>query len=150
MPIAAAVYQKIVDAKVFIDDHFDSPIDLDILAGEACLSRYHFHRLFRRIYRRTPHQYVTYKRIDRAKRVLATEDCTIAEVCSQVGFESIGSFAMLFKKEIGVTPGDFRDASKAALARAREQPRRVIPYCFINEVFNEKRNNQENKVAEKE
>ncbi len=49
MPIPADVYKKIVDAKVFIDEHFDSPIDLDAIAGEACLSRFHFHRLFRRI-----------------------------------------------------------------------------------------------------
>jgi hypothetical protein len=33
MPIPAGIYQKIVDAKVFIDEHFDSPIDLDAMAG---------------------------------------------------------------------------------------------------------------------
>lgn len=155
MPVAEEVYRKIVDAKVFIDDHFDSPIDLGILAGEACLSRYHFHRLFRRIYRKTPHQYLTFKRIDRAKRILTAGDCTIGEVCSQVGFESVGSFSALFKKEIGVTPGEFRETSKAALARATEQPRRVIPYCFINEIVGEnsigpeKSNNRESEDAGK-
>jgi hypothetical protein len=44
MPIPADIYKKIVDAKVFIDEHFDSPIGLDAIAGEACLSRFHFHR----------------------------------------------------------------------------------------------------------
>ena len=150
MPITEDVYQKIVDAKVYIDDHFDSPIDLDILAGEACLSRYHFHRLFRRIYRRTPHQYLTFKRIDRAKTMLALEDCTIGDVCLGVGFESIGSFSMLFKKEIGVTPGEFRETSKATRVRAAEQPRLVIPFCFIDEIVGEKSNNREGEVAGKE
>ena len=87
MPIAADVYKKIVDAKLFIDAHFDTPIDLDAIAGEACLSRYHFHRLFRRIYQRTPHQYLTRKRIDQARRLLTVADCTVNEVCAQVGFE---------------------------------------------------------------
>jgi AraC-like DNA-binding protein len=143
MLITADVYKKIVDAKVFIDEHFDSPIDLDAIAGEACLSRYHFHRLFRRIYRRTPHQYLTFKRIDHAQRMLAAKDCTVGEVCMRVGFESIGSFSLLFKKEIGVAPGEYREASKLWRARVEEQPRRVIPYCFIAEVTGEKSNNRE-------
>ncbi|HUB59521.1 MAG TPA: AraC family transcriptional regulator [Puia sp.] len=135
MPIAADVYKKIVDAKVFIDDHFDSPIDLDAIAGEACLSRYHFHRMFRRIYRRTPHQYLTYKRIDHARRILAADaHCTVGEVCMQVGFESIGSFSLLFKKETGVAPGEFREASRHLRVQAKEEPRRVIPFCFIDEI----------------
>jgi AraC-like DNA-binding protein len=138
MPIAIDVYKKIVDAKVFIDEHFDSPIDLDAIAGEACLSRFHFHRLFRRIYKRTPHQYLTFKRIDRAQRMLAAEDCTVGEVCMQVGFESIGSFSLLFKKEIGVSPGEYREASKLRRMKAEEQPRRVIPFCFIAEITGEK------------
>ncbi|HET6256132.1 MAG TPA: AraC family transcriptional regulator [Puia sp.] len=143
MPITPDIYRKIVDAKVFIDEHFDSPIDLNAIAGEACLSRYHFHRLFRRIYKRTPHQYLTFRRIDHARRMLAAEDCTVGEVCIQVGFESIGSFSMLFKKEIGVAPGEFREASKLQRARAKEEPRRVIPFCFIDEIVGEKSNNRD-------
>jgi AraC-like DNA-binding protein len=143
MPIATDVYKKIVDAKVFIDEHFDSPIDLDAIAGEACLSRYHFHRLFRRIYKRTPHQYLTSRRIDHARRMLAAEDCTVGEVCMQVGFESIGSFSMLFKKEIGVAPGAYRETLKLRRIKAGEQPLRVIPFCFIAEITGEKSNNRE-------
>ena len=128
MPIAADVYKKIVDAKVFIDEHFDSPIDLDVLALEACLSRFHFHRLFRRIYRRTPHQYLTFRRIDRAQRMLADECCTVGEVCVQVGFESIGSFSMLFKKETGEAPGEYRDRLRR---RSRLTPIRKWTTGFV-------------------
>jgi AraC-like DNA-binding protein len=134
MPIAADVYKKIVSAKVFIDEHFDSPVDLDMLAGEACISRYHFHRLFRRIYQRTPLQYLTFKRIGRARRMLAAEHCTVGEVCAQVGFESIGSFSMLFKKETGVAPGAYREAVRQQRVMAEAQPRRVIPFCFLSEI----------------
>jgi AraC-like DNA-binding protein len=134
MTIAADVYKKIVGAKLFIDENFQEPIDLDAIAGEACLSRYHFHRLFRRIYQRTPHQYLTYKRIDHARQLLAAEDCRVSDVCMQVGFYSIGSFSMLFKKEIGLAPGEYRDASKLRRSAAREQPQRVVPFCFIAEL----------------
>jgi AraC-like DNA-binding protein len=147
MPIPADIYKKIVDAKVFIDEHFDSPIDLDAIAGEACLSRYHFHRLFRRIYKRTPHQYLTFKRIDHAQRMLSAANCTVGEVVAEVGFESVGSFSMLFKKEIGQSPGEFRETSRAARVFAAEEPRRVIPHCFIAEMTGEKSNNREEKNA---
>jgi AraC-like DNA-binding protein len=143
MPIPADIYQKIVHAKVFIDEYFDSPIDLDAIAGEACLSRYHFHRLFRRIYNRTPHQYRTFKRLNHAQVMLASADCTVGEVVAEVGFESIGSFSMLFKKEIGQSPAEFRETSRAARVLAAEEPRRVIPHCFISEITAKKSNNQE-------
>jgi AraC-like DNA-binding protein len=149
MPIPADIYKKIVDAKVFIDEHFDSPIDLDAMAREACLSRYHFHRLFRRIYKRTPHQYLTFRRLNHAQRMLGSAFCTVGEVVTEVGFESVGSFSMLFKKEIGQSPGEFREASKLLRAMAEEQPRRVIPHCFIAEIAGEKSNNQEAENAGK-
>ncbi|MBN8856494.1 MAG: hypothetical protein BGO55_17000 [Sphingobacteriales bacterium 50-39] len=59
MPIAPDVYKKIVMAKLYMDENFHESIDLDRISREACLSRYHFHRLFTRIYQRTPHQGAT-------------------------------------------------------------------------------------------
>src|SRR5215475_15551278 len=94
------IYQRIVTAKIFIDENYHESIDLDEISQRAFLSRYHFHRLFTRIYRRTPHQYLTQKRLNKAKDLLA-ENKPVTEVCTEVGFESIGSFSILFKKEIG-------------------------------------------------
>jgi len=131
MPIAADVYKKIVAAKIFIDLHFQEPIDLERLSREACLSRYHFHRLFTRIYRRTPHQYLTQKRIEQARLWLAGDDHTITEICNHIGFESIGSFSVLFKKEIGHAPRDYRYLALRRKQEALQQPRSFIPHCFI-------------------
>jgi hypothetical protein len=51
MRIAPEVYEKIVPGRLYIDERFHEPIDLDCIAGEACLARFHFHRLFTSIYR---------------------------------------------------------------------------------------------------
>ena len=96
MPIAPEVYKKIVMAKLYIDERFHEVIDLDRIAREACLSRFHFHRLFTRIYRVTPHQYLTRKRIEQARIALAGKTHTVTEICAEVGFESVGSFSTLF------------------------------------------------------
>jgi len=144
MRIPDEIYKRIVRAKRFIDENFQEPIDLDAIAGEACLSRFHFHRLFRRIYRRTPHEYLTRRRIGEALRMLQAEQyATVGAVCAQVGFESIGSFSMLFKKATGVAPGEYRERCRIRRTAAAEQPRLVIPYCFIDEIAGEKSNNQE-------
>ena len=81
MPIASDLYQRIVTAKLYIDDNFQEAIDLDKIAGQACLSRFHFHRLFTKVYKITPHQYLTRKRIDKAKTLLHKDNLSVTEVC---------------------------------------------------------------------
>jgi AraC-like DNA-binding protein len=124
------LYPRIISAKIFIDENFHEPIELDQIAGQAYLSKFHFHRLFTRIYLRTPHQYLTQKRIDKAK-LLLEENKSVTDVCNEVGFESIGSFSILFKKEIGFAPQYYRNIAWLKKQRTREQPKSFIPHCFI-------------------
>ena len=130
MQIAEDIYQRVVTAKLYIDDNFAEPIDLKDISEKAFLSRFHFHRLFTRIYRKTPHQYLTRKRIEKAKDLLA-ENKPVIDVCNEVGFESIGSFSVLFKKEIGFAPQYYRNMAWLKKQQAKEQPKRFIPHCFI-------------------
>jgi AraC-like DNA-binding protein len=132
MPIHPHIYKKIVAAKVYMDSCFCESIDLDHLSREACLSRYHFHRLFTRIYRTTPHQYLTRKRIERARLLLAEKDLTISQICNDVGFESFGSFSVLFKRESGLAPQFYRERAWRRRQEAAVQPRAFIPHCFID------------------
>ena len=101
-------YLRIVNAKLYIDENYQGPINLESVSKKAFISKFHFHRLFRRVYKKTPHEYITSKRIDKAKKLLA-ENKPVTEVCNEVGFESIGSFSILFKKEIGFAPQYYRN-----------------------------------------
>jgi len=123
-------------AKLYMDENFHESIDLDRISREACLSRYHFHRLFTRIYQRTPHQYLTRKRMEQARQWLADKDLTVSEICNNVGFESIGSFSILFKKEIGYAPQYYRNQAWLKKQQALAQPRKFIPHCFIETCLN--------------
>jgi AraC-like DNA-binding protein len=124
------IYQRIVAAKVYIDENYQDPIDLDEISQQAFLSKFHFHRLFTRIYRHTPHQYVIRKRLEKARDLLA-ENKPVTEVCSEVGFESIGSFSTLFKKEIGYAPQFYRNMAWLKKQQQKAQPKTAIPHCFI-------------------
>jgi AraC-like DNA-binding protein len=130
MPIAEELYGRIVAAKVFIDENYQEPIDLDRIAQKAFLSRYYFHRLFSQVYKRTPHEYLTYKRIERAKDLLS-QNKQVTDVCNEVGFESLTSFSVLFKREIGFAPTYYRNMAWLKKQQAKEQPKRFIPHCFI-------------------
>lgn len=130
MPIAEELYERIVAAKVFIDENYHEAINLDEISQKAFLSRYHFHRLFSQVYKRTPHQYLTLKRIEKAKDLLA-ENKQVIDVCNEVGFESLGSFSTLFKKEIGFAPTYYRNMAWLKKQQAKQQPKRFIPHCFI-------------------
>ena len=132
MNLSTDTYQRIATAKIYIDENFHESIDLEEISQRAFFSRYHFHRLFTKIYRRTPHQYLTRKRIERAKDMLA-ENKTVTDVCNEVGFESIGSFSVLFKKEIGFAPQYYRNMAWLKKQKQKEQPKSFIPHCFIEQ-----------------
>ena len=68
MNLTPEIYQRIVAAKVYIDENFHEALNLDGISQRAFLSRFHFHRIFRQVYKHTPHQYLTRIRIEKAKK----------------------------------------------------------------------------------
>jgi AraC-like DNA-binding protein len=130
LQISIDIYHRIIAAKSFMDENFHEPIGLDDISGKACLSKFHFHRIFTRIYKHTPHQYLTRKRLDKARNMLA-DNKAVTEVCNEVGFESIGSFSSLFKKEIGFAPQYYRNMAWLKKKQQEAQPKTAIPNCFI-------------------
>ncbi|MBI5858072.1 MAG: helix-turn-helix transcriptional regulator [Sphingobacteriales bacterium] len=132
MQLTTDIYQRLVAAKVYIDENYHENIDLEQISKQAFLSRFHFHRLFKQVYKRTPLQYITRKRLDKAKNLLA-ENKPVTEVCNEVGFESIGSFSVLFKKEIGAAPTYYRNMAWLKKQQQNAEPKVAIPHCFIEQ-----------------
>jgi len=114
-------------ARELIDSSYAEPLDLDELARTANFSRYHFLRAFRRAFQATPHEYLTRKRVERAKELLAESELTITEICFEVGFESLGSFSTLFHKIAGWSPSIYR----ARAWEMRKNPLKFIPNCYV-------------------
>ena len=123
------LYLRAVRAKLYIDENFASDIDLNKIADEACFSKFHFVRLFKDIYGRTPHQYLTRVRIEKAKEYL-DDGQTIAFACFKVGFDSISSFAGLFKRRTGNTPKQYQLERLAFKEAVAANPLAHIPGCF--------------------
>ncbi|HLN99342.1 MAG TPA: AraC family transcriptional regulator [Pyrinomonadaceae bacterium] len=123
---APDVLERLNRARTFIDLCYDLPLDLDEISKHACFSRYHFLRLFRQAFHKTPHQYLVERRIEKAKELLSTNELRVTDVCFEVGFQSLGSFSSLFHRSVGHPPITYRENSRATQA-AKAQ----IPGCFL-------------------
>jgi AraC-like DNA-binding protein len=126
------LYARIVKAKLFIDNNYFENIDLKNIADEAYFSKFHFIRLFRKIYGDTPHQYLIRVRIERAKEFLA-QGFPVSETISKIGFGSPGSFAGLFKRITGQAPSVYQELYSRRQERIKQEPFCFIPNCFAGQ-----------------
>jgi AraC-like DNA-binding protein len=123
------LYRQIVQSKLFIDNHYSNAIDLIQIADSAFFSKFHFIRLFKKVYGKTPHQYLTAVRMEHAKLQLESGG-SVSEVCTSVGLDSLSSFSGLFKKTTGLAPSAYRQQRLHFRMQLREQPLHHIPGCF--------------------
>ena len=110
-------------ARDHADRHYTEPIDLAALAAVAGISKYHFQRLFRATYGRSPATYLTERRIERAQDLLRATNLTVTEVCHAVGFSSLGSFSSRFRDLVGETPSEFQ--------RRYAEGAPHVPGCYV-------------------
>lgn len=110
-------------ARDHVDLRYAEPLDLDVMARAAGLSKFHFHRLFAATYGITPAAYVTQRRVERAQDLLRATTLSVTEVCHAVGFTSLGSFSSRFKEVTGETPRAFQQRWGANAPR--------IPGCYV-------------------
>ncbi|MFZ1416504.1 MAG: AraC family transcriptional regulator, partial [Defluviicoccus sp.] len=103
------LYRRVSKAKDYIDMEFNENLTLEKISNKACLSQFHFLRIFKSVFKQTPHQYLTKKRIEKAVDLLRKTEMPITGICFEIGFESVSSFSWLFKNKFGLSPETFRD-----------------------------------------
>jgi AraC-like DNA-binding protein len=88
----------------------DRNLSIHGLARIACMSPFHFCRVFKKFTSRTPMQFVQSVRIERAKQILTAcpAEFTIAMIANSLGFYDSSTFNKRFKKMTGLTPTGFR------------------------------------------
>jgi AraC-like DNA-binding protein len=95
------------------------------MARAAGLSRAHFSREFRRAFGETPRAYLLTRRLERAAGLLRTTDRSVAEICFDVGLQSVGSFTSSFTRTYGLSPAAYRRRYPPAAELAR------VPACIV-------------------
>src|SRR5262245_21373334 len=117
--------RHLVRAKDLADSRYAEPLTVADLARAAGLSPAHFSREFRRAFGESPHVYLLTRRLERAAAMLRTTDRTLADICSDVGLSSLGSFTTSFTRVYGKSPAAYRASHPPAVAHA------VLPSCVV-------------------
>ncbi len=107
--------EDIVRAQVWMQDHFDSELTMPGIAARYDMSTRTFSRRFRAATGKSPLEYLQNIRMENAKELLQTSNLNIAEIMHQVGYNDARHFNALFKKAIGVTPGQYRTTVRAKM-----------------------------------
>jgi len=92
----------------WLADHLDDTLDLTRLAEVACLSPYHFHRVYRAMQGETAADTVRRLRLHRAAVELITGELPVPRVARRAGYGSQEAFTRAFKAAYGVPPARYR------------------------------------------
>src|SRR4051795_1563263 len=117
--------RHLLRAKDVADAHYADRLGVGDMARAAGLSRAYFSREFKQAFGVAPHAYLLTRRLERAAALLRTTDRSVAEICLDVGLQSLGSFTTSFTRAFGRSPTAYRAAFPPAAHLAR------VPACVV-------------------
>jgi AraC-like DNA-binding protein len=115
-PLPAGELAHLRRARDQTDREYARPLDVPTMARTALMSPAHFSRQFRRAFGEPPYAYLLTRRVERAQALLRRGDLSVTEVCTEVGFTSLGSFSAKFAEVAGESPSSYRARDHGALA----------------------------------
>ena len=98
----------------FLQTHFREKLTLDQVAQAASVSRNTCLSCFRRVLGLSPMEYLTQRRLEYALHLLLTSDLPVAQVAEACGFGDASYFGKRFRKQMGLTPSQYRHRHPAA------------------------------------
>ncbi|CAG7650577.1 helix-turn-helix domain-containing protein [Paenibacillus allorhizosphaerae] len=103
------VWPEIVTQAVqLIDEHYHEMKSLDELAHRLGVSKYHLIKLFNRSMGKTPVEYLTRKRMEKAVELLRTTTWSLEQISQEIGYADVNYFSKVFRKSLGIPPGRLR------------------------------------------
>jgi AraC family transcriptional regulator len=102
------IAQRLFIATDYIYTFYGQKISLEELAQACCLSKFHFLRLFKIAFNKTPYQFINEVRVQRAQQLLKKSKLEVKDIAHMTGFDSAATFSRMFYNQSGVYPTQFR------------------------------------------
>ena len=99
---------KLHRAFAVVEANLATTIHVRQLAESVGLSPFHFARMFKKSTGHSPHAYITLRRMELARRLLADDSLPLAEVAARSGYHTQAHFTDAFRRQVGTTPGRYR------------------------------------------
>lgn len=94
-------------AVTYMMEHYNETVPLETLSKIACLSVFHFSRVFKQTFDLTPHQFQIRYRIEKSKELMMFNRMSLSSIAEKVGYSNVYSFSKAFKQLEGVSPREF-------------------------------------------
>lgn len=107
---SVAIDERLVRAATYISRNYMKPLCLDDVAKVACMSKYHFCRVFKKHFGMGPIQYLMGMRIRNSMSLLNCSNKSITLIAFRSGFKGLSEFNKQFKKTTGLTPTAYRNS----------------------------------------
>jgi two-component system response regulator YesN len=104
--------EAVILIKNYIEDNYSNYISLDDIVRGCGYSKYHISRLFKNYMNCTIMEYLLNQRLTKAKELLVKTSSSIKEIALSVGFSDPNYFSLIFKREEGISPLQYRAAKK--------------------------------------
>ncbi|MEK1894000.1 MAG: AraC family transcriptional regulator [Rhizobium sp.] len=105
---AWALYEhRLRRVSAYIHDHLDEELDMDRLAEIACMSSYHWHRIYRAVHGETLAATVKRLRLHRAAGDIVRTGLSVGEIAKRSGYPNLQSFNRIFKSVYGMPPARY-------------------------------------------
>lgn len=95
-------------ARRYIDTHYKDDLTLEALAKIAHVSKYYLAHAFSKEYGVSPMSYLTMRRIEESRDLLATTNFPLTQIACFLGFSSGSYFSQSFRKQEGMSPMEYR------------------------------------------
>lgn len=99
----------------YLAANIEQRISLDEMAAAAGLSKMHFAAQFRAATGFRPHEYLLFRRIERAKAIMTATNMPLVEVAFSVGFNAQAHFSTVFKRFTGKAPAQWKQEYRRAI-----------------------------------
>jgi transcriptional regulator GlxA family with amidase domain len=108
--------ESILKAQEFIESNYQEKISVDEIATHVALGRRNFERRFKTATSNSVFEYMQRVKVEVAKKQLESGRKTVNEVMYETGYTDIKAFRDVFKKVVGMSPGEYRDKYNRAVA----------------------------------
>lgn len=110
-----AMYDRVKPVIEYINENYTNKIYISDLGNLLHVCDDHLIRLFKSVTNKSPVQYITDKRVEKAMKMLIDTDLSVYEIADRVGFSNANYMSNTFKSSIGMTPYEYRNKLKGKI-----------------------------------
>ena len=113
-------HERLNRVLIHIQQSLDEPLTIDRLAQVACLSPFHFHRIFSAHVGEAVNEYVRRLRLERAAMRITFTGYSVTDTALAVGYETPAAFGRAFRERFGMSPSEYRGLQRETIPPCAE------------------------------